>query len=384
MAVPAIKQLTIGGYQVCVVDKNPCDDCYNIAHKVILADISNYDEVSNALKDISIEAVLPINDFGILTSAMLCKERGLKGWTIENAHSLTSKHLMKKCWVSQHLKTPFYNSFSISDIESDDFEWNIFPSVVKPSFAGGASRGVFKVNKREEIIQFVKQSRKFYLNDKVVIEEFITGVEHTIEVLINDGVCKIISISDKQNYQFSPTVVQKLYFPGPIGHSRKDEIVAIVIKACEALQLKYGCAHFEVMSNQNGIYLLEVGGRPGGGLNFFPISELSNGYNYPLELANILSSKGFLLQPKLTTSQLGWFFWEGEDGEFMEAKGFDELSEFPNVVEAEILWKKNMRVVKNFENDMQRPGYFLVKGNTKAEVDDLIESYKNKVQLICR
>lgn len=383
MAIPAIEQLTNNGYKVCVVDKKPCEDCYKVAEKVISADINNYEEVSSALSGINIEAVLPINDFGILTSAMLSKERGLRGWTLENAHLLTSKHLMKKCWVEHKLKTPSYNSFSLEDIESNSFTWDIFPAIVKPSFAGGASRGVFKVNTHDEIISFVQQSKQFYLNDQVVIEEFITGTEHTVEVLINDGACKIISISDKENYHFSPTVVQKLYFPGPIGHSKQKEIIYIVTRACEALGLHFGCAHFEVMSNETGIYLLEVGGRPGGGLNFFPISELSNGHNYPLELAHILSSKGFLLKPKANTTQLGWFFWEGEEGEFVEAEGFDNLRNLPNIIAAEILWKKNSQVLKYFENDMQRPGYFLVSGNSKVEVDNLIESYKTRVRLIC-
>lgn len=384
MVMPAVKQLINAGYNVLVIDKKPCDDAYKIATKVIEADIFKYEEVEKALVPYQINGIIPVNDFAVRTAAIVSDKRKICGINIQAVENVLSKGLMKQKWEDAGLPTAKFKKYKVADvINAIGFDWNNYPAIVKPSFAGGASRGVFKVGNYEDIKLKVEESLKYYLSDEVLIEEYIEGTEHTVEVLIHDYNTNVISISDKVNYRFSYTVVQKLYFPGSKGNKYRKEIEQLVNRACKSLDLKYGCAHFEIMiTNNDRIYLLEVGGRPGGGLNFFPIGYLSTGYNYPVELGRIMTGHKPLLDRHKNTYQLGWYFWEAPDGILKEVRGFENVTKHTSVVIAEMLKKPGDILNSNFRNDMERPGYFLVKGRTKEEVDNLIDNLKGLVTFI--
>jgi hypothetical protein len=134
--------------------------------------------------------------------------------------------------------------------------------------------------------------------------------------------------------------------------------------------------------NDTGIILLEVGGRPGGGLNFFPIGYLSTGYDYPLEYARVLTGDAPLLKKEKETFQLSWFFWESPNGILKEVKGMDEIAKHPSVVASEVLLKPGTQLRSDFKNDMERPAYFMVKGKSVEEVDKLVKELKDKVSII--
>jgi|GEM_PF-4660836 biotin carboxylase len=382
MAMPSVERLKMHGYKVIIIDRKPCEKAYEIADLVIVADIMKPKEVIDAVKNHELCAVMPINDFGIETASKLSIERKLPGLSEEAALNVTSKRAMKESWLKANLSTPIFQKFKLADVINGLFNWDNFPAIVKPSFAGGASRGVFKVNSKNEITEHVLNSQQFYLHDDVIVEEFISGTEHTVEAILYKGKSHIISISDKKNYSFSATVVQQLYFPGPIGNEQKGKIDALIQDACVALGIETGCVHFEIIITTKRIYLLEVGGRPGGGLNFFPIGFLSTGYDYPLEYVRVLTGEPPLLKKNGETFQLGWFFLETPTGILKEVRGMDEIKKHPNVVVSEILLPVGTKLNANFKNDMERPVYFLVKAKDKVTVDKLINELQEKVKII--
>lgn len=383
MAMPAVKHLRESGYKVIVLDKKPCADSYAIASETIVADLYNPSEVINSLKKYKLDAVMALNDFAVRSASAASKEFKLPGFSAEAAENVLQKSRMKKLWIDAGLKTAYSKSFNAKNVMSGKkIDWEFFPCILKPSFAGGASRGVYFIRSLEELRNKLKESLKFYLADEFLLEEYIEGTEHTVEVLIHDGNTTIISISDKKNYENSYTIVQKLYFPGETGHRHKEEITRIVDKACKVLGLNFGSAHFEIIISDNNVYLLEVGGRPGGGLNFFPIGYISTGYDYPLELARILSGKPPLLERHTQTYQLGWYFWSSPLGILKEVKGIEDVKKNPSVIACELLVREGQMLTPDFKNDMERPGYILVKGKDKKEVDDLINYMAPKVEFI--
>jgi len=249
---------------------------------------------------------------------------------------------------------------------------------MKPAYAGGGSRGVFLVNNYEEIRQRLMESWSVYIDDEVIIEEYIHGSEHTIEVIVFRGQAYLLSISDKVNYPENVSVVQNLYFPGKIGHQYKEDIKDLISSACHALGLSNGSAHFEILIRNKDIYLLEVGGRPGGGLNFYPICILSSGYDYPFELARILTGKSPYLENHKETICLGWHFFTIEQGVIKEIAGFEKVKKHPKVIDAQLFIKTGQRLM-GISDDLNRPGYLLVSGKDHEEVDNLLEELKNMI-----
>lgn len=382
MAMPGVKRIKENGYKVIVVDKTPCKESYDVADIVVAADLMKPIEVYNAIKHYEISAVMPLNDFCIHATAYINEKLNLLGHSNLTAQNVTSKAEMKKVWTRAGLKTPKYISYKLDDVFSKDFNPELdYPFIIKPSWAGGASRGVFLVTDYKDLLEKVSESKHFYIDNDIVLEEFITGSEHTVEVIVFNGKTSVISISDKKNYEGSNTVVQTLYFPGPKGTKYKSQIENLMQEAAIALQIENGCMHIEIMiTNKEEIFLLEVGGRPGGGLNFFPIGYLSTGYDYPLEYTRVLSGDEPLFKKNENTFQLGWYFWEGCDGIFEKTQGEENIINHPNTVRYELLWKPEQVVHSKFKNDMERPGYMLIKGKDINEVKEVIDNLKTKIR----
>lgn len=379
LACPAIKHLKDLGYNTLVLDRNHAAPASKLASKFVAADFSNFREADEATSSLDLVGVMAINDFGVRTASHLSKARGLPGYHREAALNVTNKVQMKQKWIKAGLSTPRFTWATKYDIlKGKDIKWHRFPCIIKPAFSGGGSRGVFLVHDYGEIRERLQASQSVYIDDEVIIEECIQGTEHTMEVLIFEGKTHVISISDKENYPGSISVVQNLYFPGRIGHRFKKRLEVLVSQACQALGLTNGCAHCEVLIRDQDIFLLEFGGRPGGGLNFHPICELSSGYDYPLELARILTGRAPLFNRKKESFCLGWHFFTTRQGVLRKVRGFEEIRNHPNVVDAQLYVEVGQKLPDR-SNDLARPGFFLVYGEDFEEVDRLVEELDNMI-----
>ena len=383
LACRAIEQLEINGYNVLVLDKNPVELAYKIASKVIPIDFSDSEKTIAALEEIDLCGVMAINDFGVVTAAKIAKEKKLFGYNIEAAYNVAEKTRMKDCWKKDGILTAKHNNYTITDIKIAKIDWNIFPCIIKPSFVGGASRGVFYIENEGQLKEKLSELTQLYPSQNIVIEEFIQGTEHTIEVLVFDGRTHLMSISDKKNYPGNKTIVQDLWFPGPKGNLYRKQLEELLHNACMSLGLTFGCAHFEIMiTPSEKIYLIEVGGRPGGGLNFHPISLLTTGYDYTLELASILTTGKPILKRIDSTIKLVWHFFNPTEGVIKEIKGFEKIRNLPEVVESDLMVSPGKKVDKELRNDMERLGHYLFKYDDPHKVAPFIKSCDEVIQFV--
>jgi biotin carboxylase len=363
MATPAIELLERLGYRTLVLDRDDAAPARAAASRFFAVNFSDAAATRIALADVPLSGVLPLNDFGVRTAAALATERGLRGLSTSAAFRVTNKVAMKQAWSEAGLPTPAWTWAAKDDILAGRFpRWQTFPCIVKPAFSGGGSRGVGLAHDWPGVHTIVAASVAKYLDDEVIIEEFVEGSEHTVEMIVAGSETQLLSISDKQNYPGSVTVVQKLRFPGPIGHAHRHLIEPLVAASARALGLGYGTTHTEVLLRGGKPYLLEVGGRPGGGINWHPICELSTGYSYPAILAAVLtgSTPDYARKRPL---HLAWHYFDHEPGTIATIRGFDALADEPDVVAAE-MYDQVGRPGLDKRDDLARPGFVLVKGDT--------------------
>jgi biotin carboxylase len=363
MACPAIRRLQEHGHRVLVVDGNPNSPAKEVADHFVHQDFSDLATVRQQLKYVTLSGVMPLNDFAIATASALARERGLPGWSGFAETCLRSKVAMKNAWAAAGLPTARYRVATIGDLlQGAQPMWDIWPCIVKPSFSGGGSRGVFVASGWAAVRYGLSSVQAKYLDGDVLLEEFIAGTEHTLEVLVFHGEPKLLSISDKENYPGSATVVKNLYFPGPIGNAHRHLLEPLVYDACRAMKLTDGTAHFEVMLCKGKPYLLEVGGRPGGGINFHPICELSTGYDYPGLLGSVLTEKipDFTQKP---SAHLAWHYFPAGKGILRSVTGFEEMKMEPQVIDA-MLYEEIGKPRMDLRDDLARPGYVLVRADS--------------------
>lgn len=363
MACHAIQRLKALGHKVLVVDGNQESPAKDIANLFICQDFADVDATKKSVKKYRISGVMPLNDFAIASACAIARERGLPGWNEVAEACVRSKVAMKNAWVAAGLPTAKFAVARVEDVlQGYQMDWNCWPCVVKPSFSGGGSRGVFVANNWVEIRAGIASARNKYLSDELLLEEFLVGTEHTLEVLVCKSEPHLLSISDKENYSGSATVVQNLYFPGPIGNACRTQLETLVFAACRAMQLTDGAAHFEVIISEGRGYLLEVGGRPGGGLNFHPICELSTGYDYPGLLSAVLTGN-LPIFSRVNSFHLAWHYFPEGRGLLKSVTGFDKIKLDCMVVDA-MLYEEIGKPRFELSDDLARPGYLLVKGNT--------------------
>ncbi|MBR0801185.1 ATP-grasp domain-containing protein [Bradyrhizobium jicamae] len=334
-----------------------------MADRFVHQNFSDVVATAAALARLEFDGIIPLNDFAIHSAARIARDRTLPGWNEFAERCFISKVAMKRCWIESGLPTPRCTFTTVAKLLAGEFpDWDIWPAVIKPAFSGGGSRGVFIARDWDEAAAGLRQVERTYLDGEIVIEEFIKGSEHTLEVLVCRGNPTLLSISDKENYAGSDTVVQKLFFPGPVGHSYRKKLEPLVFAACRSMQLTDGTAHFEVLIRNGELFLLEVGGRPGGGLNLQPICEISTGYDYPALLATVLSGGSPDFERK-RAEHLAWHYFPRGDGILRAVEGFASIKDEPDVVDAE-LYEEIGKPRFDLRNDLARPGYVLVRSSS--------------------
>lgn len=172
------------------------------------------------------------------------------------------KDVSKKLFKANNILTPNWYV-----VENGNFEINSqldFPCIVKPC-SNGSSVGVSLVNSIDDYLDALKKA--FLYEDKVIVEQYISGREISVGVLGGD-VLPIIEIMPNNNFYDYQNKYQKGYAsevcPARIDKELEKDISKEVLKIHKALHLGYySRIDFIIEQNSNRIYCLEANALPG-------------------------------------------------------------------------------------------------------------------------
>ena len=186
-----------------------------------------------------------------------------------------------------------------------------YPAVIKP-VALSASRGVIRVNNKQELEQAIERISKMLLEERqidknireiLLLEEFIPGKEVAIEAMLHNGELDVLAIFDKPDPLDGP-FFEETYYLTPTSFSEKiqQEIKQTVLESCLAYGLKEGPIHAECRINEKGVWILEVAARTIGGMCG---RLLSLGTGHSLEELVLLHAMGKRVEVKTIESAAG-------------------------------------------------------------------------------
>ena len=219
------------------------------------------------------------------------------------------------------LKCHVYNADYVCD----------FPCVVKP-FTGCGKKGVSYVSNPQQLKEAINYVHKTIGNDKILIEEYIEGVEVSVETISFNGKHYVIQITDKDSSGPPHFVELGHHQPSMIAKDKKDAIYDIMPNLLDKVGFTNGATHTELKINDKGIYLIEVNPRGGGDFISTKLVELSTGYDYILSMIQVAMGRfsyipvnrhvhsgiyfltketGYMLSSFLTAKQQPWYV-EGE------------------------------------------------------------------------
>lgn len=361
----SIHQIQELGYKVHAVDKNPNAPAFAIADGYAPIDLVDVQGITNYARKIGADAILAVNEAGVMSAAEASQTLGLRGLSPERAIKALDKGKMREAWATANLPQP---DFRIGDDVTKLFELMPeigFPCIIKPTMNWG-SRGISSAADEGELDWALQFAGKHQRNGHLIAEQQIIGTECTVEGLIRDGEVAILAKSDKA-HQAHPRfkVAMELNYPANFAPHILTKIDGLIEKAAHALGIDNCAIHAEVMIRGDDVYLIEMGARPGGGHIFGQIVEAASGVNMPQTLTKILLGEDVDIQPQHQRGA-GYHFFAPPQGIFVAAEGVEQAKQMTGILDFGFHMEKGT-VVGAIEGDADRPGYCVSSGITRDE-----------------
>jgi biotin carboxylase len=236
------------------------------------------DAVVAAAADHPIDGVLAVGDRPTVIAARVAAKLGLPWHSPEGAAAARNKLRTRERLRDAGLPVPWFLPFSLSDPPSAISQYGVtYPCVLKP-VALSASRGVMRADDPASLDTAIERLRALLhtpelraerddAHDTALVEGFIPGPEYAVEGLLHHGILRALAIFEKPDPLFGPFFEETIYITPPdLAPDDQAVILRAVARASDAIGLRHGPIHAECRVNADGVFVLEVGARPIGGL----------------------------------------------------------------------------------------------------------------------
>lgn len=240
------------------------------------------------------DGVIAVGDRPVTVAARVSEAFSLPGNPVGAALASRNKLESRRALEAAGLLVPKFRSISLAD---DPRELSItldYPAVLKPLAMSG-SRGVIRVDSSFEFLRAFERLRALMAqpdvrgdrdsaHDRLLVESFIPGREYAVEGVLTGGSLQLFAIFDKPDPLDGPFFEETIYLtPSRESKAVQGEIAAAVAAGAAAIGLRHGPLHAECRVNDAGVHLLEIAGRPIGGLCSKALRFVSPGGEASLE-----------------------------------------------------------------------------------------------------
>jgi biotin carboxylase len=149
--------------------------------------------------------------------------------------------------------------------------------VLKP-LALSARRGVMRADDAAEFAAAFERLKQILaepenarecggLAHHILVEDYIPGVEVSVEGLLTDGALQVLAIFDKPDPLVGPFFEETIYVtPSRLADADQELIAETTARATTALGLRNGPVHAELRLNEQGAFPVDIAARSIGGL----------------------------------------------------------------------------------------------------------------------
>tara|TARA_B100000949_G_scaffold211707_2_gene205432 strand:+ start:2366 stop:3571 length:1206 start_codon:yes stop_codon:yes gene_type:complete len=328
--VKAVKSLRRAGYRVVTMDRSPEAPGHGEADNRIIGSIEDTDAVAEAARACGADLVLAATEAGVLAAATASARLGLPGIGVEVALTCLDKGRMRQAWQRANLLQPeFRLAATAQDIRDAATELGL-PAVIKPRRAW-SSKGVSVVTRAEQIDEAIESALSHADEHGCIVERFIDGPLLTCDGFVKDGHVTFSMIGDVEfqehdRYRVNMSLNYPANYPAAVIEEARDLVAAAV----DAVGHRWGAFHCECIVAEKGVYLVEIGGRPGGGHLFAHVIEQASGLDAPVLLARLLLRRDVDAAPRKTGGAC-YRFLSAPPGRFVAAEGLAGARELPGV-----------------------------------------------------
>lgn len=274
----ACHRLGYEGHYFSMPDGKVEDGVVDFYHEI---NIFEKERITDICREIGIDGVVATTELSVSIAAYVAEQLGLLGIPYKVAQVITDKYRNRECIKGlSELRSPMYvEATSLKDIEESKIP---FPMILKPINLGG-KRGITVVNNASELPQaFDYATNSFRKGTKPIIiaEQFLgEGMECSVESISFKGKHTIVQITQKDSSGAPHCVELGHHQPAPLSDDIWNKVVRGVSAGLTAIGVNNGPCHTEIKVIKDEVYLIEFNARPGGDHIWWPMVELSTGFD---------------------------------------------------------------------------------------------------------
>ncbi|CRK81106.1 ATP-grasp domain-containing protein [Neobacillus massiliamazoniensis] len=352
-------------------------------HQMILVELFVYDKLKENIIKLQkqgkqIKCILSFVDPFVHEASALSEEFCSSGISAGPILKMENKVLTREL-LKDLSSSPHYAIYTPDD-SLENFihkQKSYLPLIVKSPVSAG-SRDVLLANDKKQLKLAIQ--KLLNNNNQILVEEYLTGPQYLIEVLVRNGKVHIIAIIEQEITFTQRFIVTGYGLLAEIDQSLYDKILEAVSSILKAFQMNNGACHLEMRLVQGSWKLVEINPRiAGGAMN--RIIEVGYGINLVEETIQLMLGNKPNLTKKHSKYVYAHYLTVDATGKLIEVTGKNRSSQYPGVEEVYIKPRKGTILGPPLSMG-DRCGYILASSDVKEEAKRIAKEAASEVRFI--
>ncbi len=387
--LPAIQTAQAMGLRVIALDGNPHAPGLKAADFGHAVEPRHVSEALACVARYAVDGVVSVaSDPCVVAAADMAATLGTPGLSPESARRARNK-LLSRIYLQERLPLYLPAFHPVSGVESlrQAARKIGFPFVLKPVESNG-SKGVVIVDEDAELDMVFNYVSRFvqpvYCGDTppMIAEEFLDGPEVSVEGLVIGNVPHVAAITDKRTTPPPFCVEIGHVIPSRLSEHMQEELRLAVLRIAAALGISNCGIHAELRLTQDGVKLVELGARLGGGCIASHLVPLATGVNMLEAVIAIALGNTPIITPQHSRAAAIRFLTPGP-GQVIAIDGIEQARAVSGVEEVQC----SLRVgdtITSFEHSDHRVGYVIASGASAEDAEIRAQQAVDCIHIDCR
>lgn len=387
--IPAIKAAHELGVYVITADYLPSNAAHKYAdeyHNVSIVEKDAVYELANRLK---VDGIMSYaTDPGVVVAAYVAEKLGLPTSPYDSVALLQNKGKFRAFLRDNGFNVPYaksYNDPKDAVKESDAFRW---PVIVKPVDSAG-SKGVRRVDKKEDLVKAAQYALKYSLSDEFIVEEFIEqqGFSSDTDSFSIDGKLVYASFNNQwfDKEAANPYAPSGFIWPSCMPIVVQNELRSELQRLMSLLHMGTTIYNIETRQGKDGkAYIMECTPRAGGN-RLAEVLRMASGQD--IITASVKAALGMPIEEELTDPVYSGHWGEvilhsNQDGIF-ERLDINEEFRKKNIKEID-LWVNPGDEIHSFTGANEAIGTLVIQCESQNELYEALDSVRDFVWVVVK
>lgn len=337
---------------------------------------------------VNITGIVAWSEHQVELIAQLGADLGLPATTTEAANNVRSKANTRRVLEQLEGVNPRYAVVRDEASFKAALDLVGVPCLLKPAGSSGG-RGIFKIYEYDKALSIFQKAKEYcnpqrddvysYFHHEFVLEQILTGSEHSVSGMVVDGQIVVFAITDKQIDLSIPIQYQNIT-PSDLPQGMQNQIIQMARAAVRLTGINWCGFHIDLMITSEGPKVLEIGGRLGGeciNSHLIPLSKpMINPYQMLLKVVqgiNPFNKDNYVFD---ATNRAGMrTFLPSGPGRILDIQGLDRVRLHPNTREfVQLRYPGDQVFLPSVQFYGYELGHVIVQCNIEESVEDLLEN----------